>query len=326
MTTFDGFLMRDSLQDTGVVPSPGYPYHSPDLICHAQVADPASFFAANYASDPNQGVQIGSTVNYFYVRAKNLSAATLSNHYVSVYRANASLFMKPSIWKNNKLSTHDGQNYVGLPSTAPGQIAVGDKSFLLDGIASSNFCLIGIASPLQNPNVPDDFSTYEAYVVWVRSNQNICGRNLRTLHDFPNRTYEQLDAFSNPEAQSVPTLFQTTFAGPAPAGSTFGITCAPLGINTTWNISSGPTQTSSAMTPANFSGNVTTWATIPGGTWPSGASITTVVYVGVGANSVAAMYRETEWEALDGKAPESPDPERPHLVQLGSCTTVFTTQ
>ncbi len=326
MSQFDGFLMRDTLQDTGVVPSPGYPYHSPDLIGHAQVANPTTFFKNNYNTDPNQPVQTGSKLNYFYVRAKNLAPQTLTGYYVTVYRANASLFMRPSIWKNNKLQTHDGQAYVSLGNTPSGQVVVGDKPFFLDGIASSNFCMIGIVSNSQNPTIPSDFATYADYISWVRTNQNVCGRNLRILHSYPNRNYEQLDEFSNPQAEAVPTLFQTTIHGSLPANSKFGLTCAPLNLNTNWNVNDGTVRTASAMTPAQFNGNVTTWATLPSGSWPNGVWIETTVYVGEGANSPAAMFAETEWCDLGGVAPESLDANRPHLVRLGNCATLFTTQ
>ena len=43
VATYDGLLMRDNLEDTGVVPSPGYPYHSPDIIAHSQVEKPDTF-------------------------------------------------------------------------------------------------------------------------------------------------------------------------------------------------------------------------------------------------------------------------------------------
>ncbi len=325
MPEFNGFMMRDTLQDTGIVPSPGYPYHSPDLIGHAQVADAKTFFTNNYSSDPNQPVQTGSKLNYFYVRAKNLSSQTLSGHYITVYRANASLFMRPSIWKNNKLKTQSGNAYVSLASTPSGGIAVGDGPLFLDGVASSNFCMIGIASNTQDPVLPADFGTYAEYITWVRTNQNVCGRNLRIVNGFPHQNYAQLDEFSNPEAEQVPTLFTTTIHGTLPANSTFGITCAPLGVQNSWNVSQGPVKTSSAMTPANFSGNVTTWATLSSGSWPSGVWLETVAYVGEGANSPAAQYRETEWAQLDGVAPLSLDANRPHLVRLGNCATVFTT-
>ena len=120
MPFFDGFLMRDSLSDDGSVPSLAYPYHSPDQICHAQVADAKTFFTDNYTSDPNQPVETGSAVNYFYVRAKNLSNSTLDGYKVAIFRANASLFMRPSIWRNNPLKTQAGAEYVALDSTASG--------------------------------------------------------------------------------------------------------------------------------------------------------------------------------------------------------------
>jgi hypothetical protein len=325
MPVFDGFLMRDALNDDGTVPSPGYPYYSPDLIAHAQVADAKPFFTANYATDPNQPVELGSKVNYFYVRAKNLSAGTLSGYYITVYRANASLFLRPSIWKHNLLKTQEGNAYVSLDSTASNAIAVGNNPFLLDGISSSNFCLIGIASNSPTPSIPSDFSTYEGYITWVRQNQNVCGRNLRLVRNFPNRDYEQLDQFSNPETVSVPTLFQVTIHGTLPANSTFGLISAPLGLNTTWNVNDGTVQTASAMTPANFTGNVTTWAILSSGSWPSGVWIETVVFVGVSDRSLAAQYRETEWSQLGGAAPEVIDATRPHLVRVGNCATKFLT-
>lgn len=325
MPVFDGFLMRDTLSDVGTVPSPGYPYYSPDLIGHAQVADAKSYFTANYASDPNQPVETGSRLNYFYVRAKNLSASTLSGYYISVYRANASLFLRPSIWKHNRLKTQVGNEYVSLDSTASNAIAVGNHPFFLDGISSSNFCLIGIASNSQTPSIPADFSTYDGYISWVRQNQNVCGRNLRVVRNFANRDYEQPDEFSNPETVSVPTLFQVTIHGTLPANSTFGVTSAPLGLNTTWNVNNGTVQTTSAMTPAKFDGNVTTWATLSSGSWPNEVSVETIVYVGVSERSLAAQYRETEWSHLDGVAPDVIDAVRPHLVRVGNCATKFVT-
>lgn len=325
MVEYNGFLMRTALSDNGSVPAPAYPYHSPDIIGHAQVANPSPYFVQNYSSDPNQPIEKGSAVNYLYTRAKNLSANTLSGYYVSVYRANASLFMRPSIWIHNRLQTHEGESYVQLPSATTGQVVVGQKPFLLNAVASNNFCLIGIASTSQNPTVPSDFATYDDYIHWVRTNQNVCGRNLRYVQSYANRSYEQLDEFSNPENTAVPTLFQTTVTGSLPSGSKFGLTCAPLGLNESWDISDGKVRTASSMTPADFNGNVTTWATIPGGTWPTGVSIQTTVFVGVTSESIAAQYRETEWPQLGGRIPESLDSARPHLVRLGDCSTVFTT-
>ena len=325
MPVYNGFLFRDTQNDDGTVPSPGYPYHSPDIIAHSQVANPATYFAANYASDPNQPVQLGSAVNYVYVRAKNLSTNTLSGYNISVFRATASLFMTPSIWKNNPLKTEAGVDHVSLPSTASNGIAVGRAPFLLDALTSANFCVIGMAYNTPAPPIPADFTSYDAYYTWARANQNVCGRNLLLAQNFPDRNYEKLDNFSNPETSSVPTLFKVTIHGTLPANSTFGLTCAPLNINTTWNINNGTTQTTSAMTPASYNGNVTTWATLASGSWPTGVWIETTVYVGMSAEANSAKYCETEWEELGGKAPEVIDASRPYLVMIGNTTTKFVT-
>ena len=89
MTTYDGLLMRDNLADNGVVPSPGYPYHSPDIISHSQVEKPDTFFKANYDSNPNEAIELGSRTNRIYVRTKNLSTAAKTRWYISVYRSTA---------------------------------------------------------------------------------------------------------------------------------------------------------------------------------------------------------------------------------------------
>lgn len=330
MASYDGFLLRDSLGDTGVVPSPGYPYYSPDLIAHAQVANPQTFFAGNYGSDPNEAVELGSRLNRIYVRAKNLSANPLSGYYVSVFRAQPALFLTPSVWRNNPLSTASGNPYLALPPTVqPNAVGVGQDCFMLDAIASNLFCLVGIASPQPQPAIPSNFSTYSDYLVWVRGNQSVCGRNLNMVRDFPNRSLERLEHFSNPSAtETVPTLFQVSIVGGLlPAGSTFGLQCAPLGINTTWKISEGTVKTTSGMTPPLFDGTVTTWATLaPGTVWPPGVGVNTSVWVGLPPDDKAAPLA-TPFEQL-GVRPEEVEglPANGVLVRLGNVETVFVAQ
>ena len=330
MGTFEGFLMRDSLRDAGVVPSPGYPYYSPDLIACPQVAKPAEFFAGNWASDPNQPVEMGSRLNPVYVRAKNLSSAALSGYYISVFRANTSLFLTPSVWRDHPLLTTSGQTYVALPTPVqPNTVAVGQDFFMLDATASNLFCLVGIVSPSPNPTLPSNFSSYSAYIEWARNTQNACGRNLNRLRNYPNRTLERLDGFENPSSsEAAPTLFEVAVkGGTLPAGSNFGLQCTPLGVNTSWNISAGPVQTASGMTPTSFKGTVTTWATLPAGArWPAGVSLDTVVYVGEKRDGPVAAFA-TPFEDL-GVKPEEVEglPEGGVLVRLGNVETMFVSQ
>lgn len=333
MPTFNGFLVRDALSDTGVVPSSGYPYYSPDLICSPQVANPTAFFSANYTTDPNQPFQLGSQTNFIYVRAKNLAASTLSGWNMFVYRANASLFLNTSQWSNNPLSTITGNNFIPLPSSVSGAIAVGagstpgDGVFVMSGLSTNLFCLIGIASSTNPPAIPAPFTTYDAYITWVRSNQNVCGRNLTVQQDFVNRQYSRIDSFSNPSNNSVPVLFQISITGTLPAGSTFGVTCSPLNVNSTWNISQGAIQTASGMAPANFNGTVTTWGALPSGQtqWPSGVQISNNIYVGVTSDSSAAKFA-VDLDSIRVRRSDVAFLGRSgRLVLLGSTATLFAT-
>lgn len=328
MPFFDGILMRDTIGDDGTVPSPGYPYSSPDMICYQQVANPKTFFAGNYGTDPNQPVQLGSALNFLYVRGKNLSSTPLTGWRVFVYRASSSLFMNTNIWRNNPLSTASGAGYVIFDTVQPGAVVVGDDNFLLSGLANNLFCLVGIASSTPAPVIPAPFTNYSDYVLWVRQNQNVCGRNLTVARSFANRQYERLDSFSNPETQSVPTLFVVKVTGSLPAGTTFGITCAPLGVDASWNISQGTRQTASGFCPAGFNGTVTTWASLPSGgsSWPPGAQVSTTTYVGRDANDPAARYATSfrrlrlHRRSVTGLAPQGV------LVQVGNCATLFVSQ
>lgn len=325
MPLYDGLLMRDTTGDTGVVPSPGYPYSSPDVICHTPVTDPQTFFTNNYNSNPNEAAQLGSQVNYIYVRAKNLSSTVKSNWYIHVYRSSASLFMTPSIWKNNSLSTQAGNNYVTLGSVQPNQVGVGNTNFLLSGLASNLFCLIGIASATQTPTIPASFASYSEYVLWVRNNQNVCGNNLTVVRSFTNQQWDRLDNFSNPSGAIVPTMFTVEVQGQLPSTTSYGIRCAPLGIDTSTTVGQKTTLTASGMTPANFSGNVETWGALAtAGTWPSGALLKTSVYVGISSTDPAAMFAEP-WHKFPANAHETlgMDREAGRLVLVGTTGTEF---
>jgi hypothetical protein len=151
--------MRDNLADNGVVPSPGYPYNSPDIISHSQVEKPDTFFKANYDSNPNEAIELGSRTNRIYVRTKNLSTAAKTGWYISVYRSTASLFTNTNLWKTSPLKTAAGHEHISLANLQPNDIGVGGEAFLLSGVDSEYFCLIGIASSTQVPTIPDAFAT-----------------------------------------------------------------------------------------------------------------------------------------------------------------------
>jgi hypothetical protein len=116
-----------------------------------------------------------------------------------------------------------------------------------------------------------------------------------------------------------------SLVGSLPAGTTFGVVCAPLGIDARWDVSQGRTQTTSGITPPGFDGSVTSWASLPSGAtrWPAGARLDTTVYVGVPNDAPAAVYAAPLDELrLDANAAKDLAPNA-RLVRLGNCATVF---
>ncbi len=325
MATFDGLLMRDTLQDNGVVPSPGYPYHSPDIIVHDQVANPEAYFTNNYSSDPNQPLQAGNPTNFVYVRTKNLSTSTKVGYYIHVYRANSSLFLNTGVWKNNKLTTRTGNDYIQLGSVAPEAIGVGSDRFILNA-QQGNYCVIGIASEQQEPTIPGNFPTYNAYITWVRTNQNVCGRNLSIIRDYPNRSYSRLDTFTNPESSAQLVAFKTKASNNLPVGTSFGVQCAPAGVDkhqVITNNNASRILAVAGMAPANFDGTVTSYATLPSGrTWPPNSRLTTEAYVGRASQDEVARYA-TDFAVFGTQPHELGLPSNGVLVLLGSTGTEF---
>jgi hypothetical protein len=326
MAQFEGLLMRDSLQDNGTVPSPGYPYYSPDVICHVQVASPQTYFVDNYSQNPNQPAQLGSQVNFIYARAKNLATAVQNGWYIHVYRSSPSLFMTPSVWKNNPLNTQAGNPYVTLGSLQPNQIGVASTNFLLSGLSSSYFCLIGVASPTATPSIPDSFATYGDYVLWVRTNPNVCGNNLTVLQTFPNQQWDRLDNFSNPTSNSVPTMITVEVQGNLPGNTSYGLRCAPLNINASTTVGQSTQLSASGFTPPKFNGSVETWGSLASpGSWPPNVILKTTVYVGIQPDDPAAMFAEP-WERFPADARERLKMESTgYLILVGTTGTAFVT-
>lgn len=308
---YTGLLVRDSLQDQGIVPSPGYPYTSPDIICVQQntYANPAAVFGTtqSYASDPNQAV-VAQQNNNFYVRARNLGTAAQGGA-MYVYWSKASLLLTPNLWFNQPMTAllnKQPQNYVMLPSVPAGQIAVGAIPFnWTPPTISSNdhFCLIGAVNTVPPYNWPPaqapTFSSSDQFVLWVRNNQNICWRNLSLVTNPSAPQWDRLDSFANPWPTPMPMLVGVQCQN-IPVGTTVQILCTALGINTAV-VTTTPNQTiySSGVTcPSGFNGQVETMARLQSGSWPTGAMLTTTVYVGMQASSPAAhlAHRFGEFE------------------------------
>lgn len=333
-------LIRDSLQDTGTVPSPGYPYTSPDIICtqQTQVSNPTTYFTNNYYSDPNQPV-ISNQNNYIYMRGKNLGSDTSSGT-VYLYWCPSSLLMLPTQWTQNVLQANIGGNwqpYNTFPTVAPNSITVTQAPFTWAPApppAGQHYCTIGAVSTPQNPwstaNIPP-FPTWDSFVLWVRNNQNICWRNI-TLVVNPNPPeWDRIDLINNAFNDNIPMLAQAQCTN-VPIGTTVKLLNSNLGVNTSVvTTTTNQTIYSTGVTvPAGYSGYLETYAQLPSGqTWPPGALIQTTMFFGTQIDREVARFAhhfgpdEAHPHVLQAKALAAGRSSVGVLVMVGNCSTGY---
>lgn len=236
----NSFLFRESLNDTGTTPTVDSIYWSPDIICHDMVADPDAFFAENYDRDVSQAVHTGTALNFLYTRVKNLSKdATPAVGYINVYRTHSSLFMQPSLWRNNPIPTASGKRSLAVQSSVPGEIVTGGDFFRLSGLESNTFCMMGIVSDSPTPTLPEsDFRTYDDFAYWFRRNPAVCARNL-TVYSGTTRQFEGMHSLSNPESEEKEVFIRVRATDNVPAGTVYGIHCSALGIQQEQTVKEG---------------------------------------------------------------------------------------
>jgi hypothetical protein len=309
-------FVRDSLQDTGITPSPGYPYTSPDLICTQQntYQNPTQVFSANYGLDPNLPAK-GNQNNYFYTRAKNLGTQTQGGT-MYVYWSTPDLLMYPSRWIQNPmyiLVNNQRQFYSPIPAVAANQISVTQVPFIWPAPTVAHYCLVGICATSQHgwdPTNPPSFNTVDEFVMWVRNNQNICWRNLQMVTDPNIPEWDATASFENPW-NTTPPLLISAKCEKVPVNTSVTLKCTALNINSTQTVTD-PNMTlfAPAVTcPENFSGYIETTAQTPNGTrWPDGATIITTPYMGSTGSSQVVKFA-ADFGALN---------EHPHVLKAKS--------
>ena len=338
MPTWTDILLRDSLEDNGTIPSPGYAYTSPDVICtqQSQIPNPTTYFTGNYTSDPNLSVIVNQN-NYMYVRGKNLGTQA-SGGTVYLYWTPSSLLMLPAQWSQNAMQANVGgrwQPYNTLPQVNGGQVSVTQVPFAWSPAPAprgDHYCTVSAVSTQQHPwsasNIPS-FPNSDAFVMWVRNNQNICWRNIWLVSNPNTPNWDRLDLLNNNFSQDSPLLIKAQCSA-VPIGTTITLKNTALGINTVQTTtSSNQTIYSQGVTcPAGFNGYIETLAVLPvGTTWPPGALIVTTAYFGMQATSPVARFAETFHR----------DEHHPHviharklaggsngvLVAIGNCATGY---
>ena len=323
-------LLRTSLQDKGDMSEHGSYCSSPDMITHAMVENPQAAFGADYDEDPNESIDRSSMINPVYTRVKSMQETPGTvNGYIRMYRANASLFMNTDQWKNNKLRTPRGKDYVKVTTSKNGDISVGDDIFVVDG-TKPNFCMVGIVSETSAETLPQNFNTYNDFVMWVHKNRCVAVRNFTIMKSGVSNDYDSLYYLSNPESKSRLGSVLVE-AKNLPTGTIFGIQNKAIGIDKSVTFDpNDPTKaqvTDSAFISAGFSGYVEVYARLPKNTsWPAEASLQISFWISAESRESMLQFAHPahklflEPDAL-GFFEQSNDPGK--LVRVGFCETKF---
>ncbi len=335
MPAWDSLLFRDSLNDVGTVPSPGYGYLSPDIICHAQVASPQSYFAANYTQDPNQAIVSGN-FNYVYVRTKNLSTTASVGGTLQLYWCKSSLFMNVTEWVNQTipvLSSSKTPSYdATCPVVGPGQLSIPDTPFYWNtpqNTSAYHYCLVGACFPSNKQfTMPTtNFASAADFVSWVKNYQNVAWRNLQIINAAAS-SYVRLDTFNNEFTEAHTAFFMINITGGSlPNGTTINLSCtaftapAPLNQTITVGTSTPPYSTVGYSCPAGFTGGVQTKVNLPAGqSWPAGVTIETKAYFTPPMSDVTDEIRSyaTPWASLAIDPTDHKLSENAVLLEVGS--------
>ncbi len=174
MTQYNSILLRQNLQDKGLMPRTGGWTASPDIIPAgiSPVSDPTAVYtsAESYATNPGQPV-VKNASNYIYLRGKNLSSETVTGE-VRVFYAKQSLFLYPQQWLQNGLKTSQGSETSELKDLAAGAIGVTTDPFaFVPTDTGEHHCLVGFIStpdhPFENQKPPNAVTSLGKLAQWI---------------------------------------------------------------------------------------------------------------------------------------------------------------
>jgi hypothetical protein len=274
---YQGVLVRDSLSDTGSEASTGCVYQSPDIIPYGDDILSLQSAVSTYDSDIGKGLSTGSSsVNYIFVRAKNLNAANQTAT-VSLYRTSASLLNAPDvsgIWEPVLTASGKQQNSLvvsGDSTTIPSDgIALTEEAFTLDDLTpppNDHYCLMAIVDdPDFSITTPPSWPTNSAFASWVGGNPAVAWRNVTQYKDTSN-AFSGIYQFGNINGSPEAIAFIVSCDSPyLPSGTTVKVTCTnsnfPLSMSHT--VSAAPRSGTqripfipSQNIPANFAAALT---------------------------------------------------------------------
>ncbi len=230
-------------------------------------------------------------------------------------------------WKQNKLLTPQGKEYVQVSTSANGEINVAKDVFVVDG-TQPNFCMVSIVNDSTTETVPTaNFSTYNDFVNWVHRERCVAVRNFSLQFSGTRNDYEILYHIENPET-SGRLGSVLVMASNLPAGTVFGLVDDSVGINKIQtfdpNDPSKHQVTDSGYLISKYDGYVKVFARLPvGGTWPVNAKLETSFWIIAEEHeSMLRFALPVPKVMLDTRAFSRMNASG-RLVRVGSCTTMY---
>lgn len=273
MPTYDDLFIRDTLDDTGQIPSgTASASYSPDVIVWGNelIPDPDVFLVQNYNTTWYKDIVVGET-NYIYCRAKNLYTLPQTGS-LYLYYAPGGVMSDIAVWRKNQLSTAiPGQNYLKLNARRPGEVVVGDTAFEWKPKVAGHFCFVAQITTARNPNpLPPSFSSTQQYVKWVLDNPAVAWRNVTVVNNASPPQFQQQYAFQNLDDFEREYIFVMSSQN-LPFDSTMSMACAalapqpPINIEQTTGRRSTWSLTQTSFLPAKFSAELTATVLLPPG-------------------------------------------------------------
>ena len=329
MATKD-LLIRDSRYDNGSIPSGTSYCSSPDLIIHEQVADPQTFFKNNYNDDVNQSINKGAAHNFIYTRCKNLSDKNVKAC-IRMYASTSSLFMQPSLWRQNILKDMNEVPYVETNIIGKNDIGVGLKPFIFDAKGKNTFCHVGYVTESREiqPDFPaSDFRTYSEFTSWITNNPHICLRNFSVITGKP--SYSEYPCFmSNPNDYACPYSLQVTLRHGYPKGTVIEFKNTPAHMDVSYTVQEVKDKivfqiAGTELLEPHFEGYLIASVFLPSGTTFKGGDVNIEFFPGERFTQkfLAATVRHLDLGQPINRSARLEEGTR--LIKAGECSVRFT--
>jgi hypothetical protein len=334
---YQDLFIRDNVNDTGVYPSQGDAYISPDVIpCQGQWLEFA-LAKSSYSAKQDLGKSIVSPdINNIYVRVFNPGSVTRYGT-VELFYALSSLLLTPATWQSQPVLTPSGnmqapvQNASGNQQIAPGEIGLGEPPFLLQNLpvsSSDHYCFVAIVRSATSPvSIPASFSSNAAFTQWVQSNPAVGWRNVANVAAAQS-TMVLTTAFGN--LDSVSHQFNFSLIGQGlPVGSTIEAQCSDPACQFRKQVTvPAPNQNGEQVTgfeqavPGEFRGALAIKVTAPSGSKIGGGAVLRVRCIQIPSADPSELEREVcrPMRLAQAKAGGEPVLRDGEGFEVGCCT------